>query len=344
MLDHLAAGPIAADLRDSAILGLGEGLARAGRKTLRDVPTDSPAANAMIGSILAKAAASAADLRADPARRERAIALLSQADFATAGRVLGPLLGPGESRQVQLAATRTLATFADPEVAPILLAQWSSLSPAVRSEVLARLLSRPAWTSALLGAVEAGTVPASVIPPARRTLLLADRDPATRERARKLLGAGGPGPRDEAYKLYRHALELPADRGKGGVVFERECTNCHKLGERGHAVGPNLASVQRRTPEEVLLHVLDPNREVSPDYLEYAVQMDDGRALTGLVVAESAGGLTLRRPGGEEDTVLRSNIEAVTGTGKSLMPEGLETRISPQEMADLIAFILEIQQ
>ncbi len=91
---------------------------------------------------------------------------------------------------------------------------------------------------------------------------------------------------------------------------------CHKLGERGHAVGPNLASVQRRTPEELLLHIIDPNREVAPDYLEYAVSLDDGRILTGLIVAESAGSLTLRRPGGAEDAVLRTNIEAVAAHGQ----------------------------
>jgi putative heme-binding domain-containing protein len=174
--------------------------------------------------------------------------------------------------------------------------------------------------------VEAGTVPAAVIPPNRRNLLLDHRDPAIRTRAKALLGGDKPGSRE------------------GARVFERECMACHKLGERGHAVGPNLVSVQRRTPEEVLLHVLDPNREVAPDYLEYVVSLNDGRVLSGLVATESAGSLTLRREGGSEDTVLRTNIDAMNGTGRSIMPEGLETRVSPKEMADLIAFILGVQQ
>ena len=173
---------------------------------------------------------------------------------------------------------------------------------------------------------------------------MADRDAATRARARSLLGAAGPGPRRTAYARYHPALDLAADAARGERLFERECMTCHKLGERGHAVGPNLASVQRRTPEELLLHILDPNREVAPDYLEYAVSLDDGRVLTGLVVAESAGSLTLRRPGGAEDTVLRTNIDSIAGTGKSLMPEGLEARVSPQEMADVIAFLRGVQQ
>lgn len=126
------------------------------------------------------------------------------------------------------------------------------------------------------------------------------------------------------------------------AITPDDFTGWFEAASRGRLLIPE--PVRRRTPEEVLLHVLDPNREVAPDYLEYAVSLDDGGVLTGLVVAESAGGLTLRRPGGGEDTVLRSNIEAITGTGKSLMPEDLEARVSPQEMADLIAFILGVQQ
>jgi putative heme-binding domain-containing protein len=347
LLDRLATGPIAEgqpEWLEEMLIGLAEGLARGGRKMLRDARTRSPATGALLNSVLEKAEASAADGQADLARRERAVALLGQAGFDMAGRVLGQLLVPVEPQPVQLAALRALTTFPDPRVATLLLGRWPALSPALRSEAIARLLSRPEWTSALLDAVEAGTVPAAVIPPNRRALLLADRDPAIRARARSLLGGATPGPRDAAYARYRPALDLPSDRGRGERVFERECVTCHKLGERGHAVGPNLASVQRRTPEEVLLHILDPNREVAPDYLEYAVALDDGRVLTGLVAAESAGSLTLRRAGGSEDTVLRANIEAITGTGRSLMPEGLEARVSPQEMADLIAFLLGVQQ
>jgi putative heme-binding domain-containing protein len=173
---------------------------------------------------------------------------------------------------------------------------------------------------------------------------MADRDAAIRARARALLGGSAPGSRKAAYDRYRPALEIPADPDRGERVFERECMTCHKLGERGHAVGPNLASVQRRTPDELLLHIIDPNREVAPDYLEYAVSLDDGRILSGLIVAESAASLTLRRPGGAEDTVLRTNIEAIAGTGKSLMPEGLEARVSAQEMADVIAFLRGVQE
>jgi putative membrane-bound dehydrogenase-like protein len=350
LLDDLAESPVARERYyrlDEAVVGLAEGLSRAGGKSVRDVLTStrSPHAREMLDAALRRAEVTAGDRGADLDRRERAAALIGQGGFATAGRVLAPLLTAGEPQRLQLAAVRALATISEPGVATLLLHRWPALSPSVRSEVIARLLSRAAWTTALLDAIEAGTVPAALIPPNRRALLMNDRDTAIRERAGALLGGSVPGSRRDAYEQYRAAaLDLPAEPSRGERVFERECITCHKLGERGYAVGPNLASVQRRTPEELLLHIIDPNREVAPDYLEYAVSLEDGRILTGLIVAESAGSLTLRRPGGAEDTVLRTNIEAVAATGKSLMPEGLEARVSSQEMADLIAFLRGVQE
>ena len=91
------------------------------------------------------------------------------------------------------------------------------------------------------------------------------------------------------------------------------------------------------------MNILDPNREVSPEFLEYTVALDDGRVVTGLVAAETPSGVTLRGREGVEQTILRRNVAEIASTGKSLMPEGLEKTVTPQEMADLIAFLLKIQ-
>lgn len=88
------------------------------------------------------------------------------------------------------------------------------------------------------------------------------------------------------------------------------------------------------------LRSLDPNREVSPNFLNYVVLTDDGRTAVGIIAAENASSITLRRGEGKEETILRQNIEEITSSGQSLMPEGLEKDISPQEMADLIVFLL----
>lgn len=132
----------------------------------------------------------------------------------------------------------------------------------------------------------------------------------------------------------------PTDAAKGAIVYRRECANCHQLGKEGFAVGPNLATIRHRSPQEILIHVLDPNREVSPDFVEYSVLLSDGRTLTGLIASETDAGLTLRRSEGKEDTILRREIEQIASSGKSLMPEGVEQKVTPAEMADLVAFLL----
>ncbi len=225
----------------------------------------------------------------------------------------------------------------------MLLEHWRAYRPAIQAEILQALLGRSQWIGPLLDAVEAKTVPAGQIPLARRAQLMESPDAAIKTRARLLFGTDAPGPRRDAIARYEPALKLAGDPERGRGVFDRECITCHKLGERGNAVGPNLAGVSRRTPDELLLHILDPNREVAPDYLEYLVSLKDGRVLTGLIESEGATGLMLKRAEGVTESVLQQDIEAMTSTGKSLMPEGMEAKIAPREMADLIAYLLSLQ-
>jgi len=77
-----------------------------------------------------------------------------------------------------------------------------------------------------------------------------------------------------------------------------------------------------------------------PNFIGYTVETKDGRAIYGLIAEESTASLTLKRPDGVAETVLRRDIAQLTGTGLSLMPDGLEAAIPPQGMADLIAFLL----
>jgi putative membrane-bound dehydrogenase-like protein len=323
--------------------GLGDGLARNGRR-LVDLRGDLPAATeAWLDRLFARAAALAADDSAPADQRARAVLLSGQRRFEEAQAALPGLLHLHQPPAVQAAAVRALAGFDRPEVAAILLRPWSEYTPGLRTEVVALMLGRRAWISRLLDAIETGTVPAGQIPQARRALLFKDRDPALRARAEALLGGEAPGPRAEAVARYKAALERPGDPDRGRSVFERECLACHTLGAQGHAVGPNLAGVRRRTADEILVNILDPNREASPEFHEYTVALDDGRVLTGLVAAETPASVTLRGRDALEQTILRRNVAEIASTGKSLMPEGLEKAISAPEMVDLITFLLKIQ-
>ncbi|MEO6808028.1 MAG: PVC-type heme-binding CxxCH protein, partial [Isosphaeraceae bacterium] len=331
------------EVRPEVVLGLADGLGRSGRR-LADVEGTNPAVLTMLADLYKDAEHTAADNTAPLDRRVRSILLMAQRPFEQSKTILSPLLDPQEPALVQSAVVRALGSYRDLEVAELLLAPWRGYSPPLRGEVLGILLGRTTWIGPALDAVEAKTIEIGQIPPNRRALLMASKDAKVRDRARSLFGADAPSPRKEVIDRYQVALKRAGHRDLGEKIFERECTTCHQLGERGHAVGPNLTSVQRRTADEILIHILDPNREAAPDFLEYTVALKDGRVVSGLINAETATGVTLRRAEGVEETILRQDVESIAGTGKSLMPEGLETKINPDEMADLLTFLLELQK
>ncbi|MFM8494236.1 MAG: c-type cytochrome, partial [Planctomycetia bacterium] len=149
----------------------------------------------------------------------------------------------------------------------------------------------------------------------------------------------GTSPRGEVIAAYTRALATPGDAGRGRTHFLRVCSQCHRVAGEGHEVGPNLAAFKARGPEALLVNLLDPNREVNPLYLNYVVQLEDGRTLTGMVADESAASITLKRAEAASDTIRRGEIEALQSTGQSLMPEGLEKQLDPQAVADLLAYL-----
>ncbi|TXT20557.1 MAG: membrane-bound dehydrogenase domain-containing protein [Planctomycetota bacterium] len=233
-----------------------------------------------------------------------------------------------------------LGSHRQTDVPQILLTAYRQLAAAARGEAVEALLSRPEWHVALLDAIDAGTIKPAEIPHVRRNALVRSANAAVKERSvamfRSLIES-----RQKVVEKYRDALPmLAANRAKGETVFRRECQACHRVNNIGTEIGPSLATIRHRAPEEVLLHILDPNREVGPNFVAYAVETNDGRVLTGLIVEDTATSITLIRTTGTRETVLRSNIEEIAATGLSLMPPGLEDRVTPQEMADLLAFLL----
>jgi putative heme-binding domain-containing protein len=195
----------------------------------------------------------------------------------------------------------------------------------------------------LLVAIEEGRFSPTELDPARRSQLLALEEPKLRERALRSLGTAGSGDRGPVLAAFRKALELSGEPERGRAVFQKTCATCHKAEGVGVDVGPNLATVTGRTPEDLLVHILDPNREVAPPYVNYNVATSDGRVLSGLIADESANALTLKRAEGVTDVIPRGRIEEISSTGQSLMPEGLEKGLEPRDFADLIAYLRSIQ-
>jgi putative heme-binding domain-containing protein len=127
---------------------------------------------------------------------------------------------------------------------------------------------------------------------------------------------------------------------KGAVVFAQNCRACHAFGTTvGGAIGPDMAVVKDRTAPYLVTHILDPNRAVEDRYMMYAATLLDGRSLAGMLVAEAGNSITLRGLDGAEQVILRNEVRLLVSSGRSLMPEGLEAVLTPEAMADLMAFL-----
>jgi putative heme-binding domain-containing protein len=121
------------------------------------------------------------------------------------------------------------------------------------------------------------------------------------------------------------------------------CTTCHRLENEGKEVGPDLLSALRtKTRDALLIDILDPSREVDPRYINYVVTTKDGRILTGMIAVEAPTSITLRRAEKAEDMILRTQIDEIQATAKSLMPDELEKQLTKQDLADVIAYLLYV--
>jgi putative heme-binding domain-containing protein len=105
------------------------------------------------------------------------------------------------------------------------------------------------------------------------------------------------------------------------------------------AVGPDPKAYYDKSVSDFVTAILNPNAAVEPRYAAYAVTLRDGRALTGVIANETATNLEVVQPGGIRESVLRTDLREIRAIGLSLMPDGLEQAITPQDMADLIAYL-----
>jgi putative heme-binding domain-containing protein len=282
------------------------------------------------------------------------LAALVPAD--TMVEVLKPMLSPRRELLEQEIALEVLASLINESVGEWIAETLPGLTPVVREQAVTALLSRTDRIAKLLDAIEAKKITPAQLSVAAKATLGRQKTPALAERIAKLIGDGSSSNRKEAIEKYLVAMgikerRLPAvgdgkmpsllvgDAERGSKVYETACMVCHKFADKGNDVGPHLGTIKAWTAEQLVTNILDPNREVSPNFALYLVETNDGRTLSGLIASETAGNLTLKRADGGTDTVLRSEIKSLTSPGISLMPEGLEAAITPQQMADLIAYL-----
>ena len=326
---------------------IGEWMNSKGGKAMNLRQASGDAVDAEIETLVRKmvhdAARTAGDDSADTASRLDAIGALRFGKLETVETALTALIDKRQPQQVQAAAITTLGKFDSPRVAGPLIETWPEFSPALRRKALEVLFARSDRILALFEAISAGQISPLDIPKTRLQIAMGSKDEKVKALASEYLQAAPSASRDKVVSDYRDCLEMPGDLQRGRTLFRKHCAVCHKADGFGHEIGPNLATIKMRGPETILVNVLDPNREVNPQYVNYIVLTEEGRTVTGMIAAESASTITLRRAESASDTVLRVEIDQLTNTGLSIMPEGMEELIDKQSMADIIAYLMQVK-
>jgi putative membrane-bound dehydrogenase-like protein len=341
-------GPEAPRWQLAAFDGMVEALTRRGTK-LADVLAALPQSGVSkeradllqgrLGSLLDQAAAVAADTQRDTDDRVDAVRLLAQAPWVTAEPVLHAVLAGAGEQPLRLAAVRAAAAHGEADVGRWLLGHFSSVTPPVRREITLALMRNTERVRLLLDAVEAGRLAPGDIDPVAAKQLVGSGRTDVRERAKKLLAASLPGERRLVLERYRDAALRDGDAERGRLVFQKNCATCHNVAGIGVRVGPDIADTRVKTREQLLSDILNPNGAIDGNYLNYLVSTRSGQVFSGLIAAESASSVTLKRAEGQTDVILRQDIDEIRSTGASLMPEGLEKNITVDEMSDLITFL-----
>jgi putative membrane-bound dehydrogenase-like protein len=290
---------------------------------------------------VADAASNFAESNADPSVRSAAVRLLGRSIGEADSQLpeLARYLRPETEAALQTAALDALARSRSPEVPRILLEEWSQHGPATRASIVNVLLGRDEWALAFLEAIEQHRVSPGDLPAAQRERLRQSQNATIHQRAGAILPASRSADRAAVIERYRSTESLAGDAAKGAVVFKNICATCHSYLGNGNEVGPNIGTYRTKAVQDFLVAILDPNAVVEPRFAAYTVELRDGRSLYGVISSESGNTLVLTQPGGLRESLLRSDVVALRASALSLMPEGLEQAINPQEMADLISYL-----
>lgn len=293
--------------------------------------------------VFTKGIATALNTKADDASRLEAIELVGLTVSKEAGDALVQCLGTNQPDAIQAAAVKTLALRASSDVTSSLISNWPHFGTLAKEAALTALTARGERATALLEAVQSGLIKATDFTALQVQGLVHHKDEKVVSLAKKALAAVIPPSREEVVAKFKDAAATKGDATRGQTQYLARCMACHKAGTQGIAVGPDLITVKTKGRDGILAAILEPSKEVAAQFIAYTVTTKEGQTLNGIIVHDDASSLTLRLMGGIEQTIQRSNIKGTSSTGTSLMPDGLETGMSVQDMADLLSFVEELK-
>ncbi|MEO6787619.1 MAG: family 16 glycoside hydrolase [Chthoniobacteraceae bacterium] len=280
------------------------------------------------------------------ARRQALDSLTAQRDAASLDALLALVSQPGPLREP---AFRGMAGYDDPRVAQAAADAFPKLDTAEKRAAMQAMLARPSGAKVFTAAIESGKIPKAELtaPVARQIQGL--KDAALDAWLAKNFGAVS-APNEDKQKLiakYRQFvttdLVLRADAQHGRALFAQTCAACHTLFGNGGKIGPELPG-SFEDLEYLLLNILDPNAIIGKDYQQTFVKTKDGQIVAGIIAEDTDLAISLKTLGGGIVTVQRADVASTEVSPLSMMPEGLLTPLSEDDVRDLFLYLRQKQQ
>ncbi|WAC18655.1 c-type cytochrome [Luteolibacter sp. SL250] len=246
-------------------------------------------------------------------------------------------------------AIRGLALSGDPEVARLLAANFGKFEPVSQGHLIDAMTGRPDWATVLLDEISAGRIPKTALPAFSARRIVALKNNALTKRLNEVWGSLGSSAADKTKEIAALKKKLTpqtlaaADLKNGRQLYAGICGACHTLYGEGGKIGPDLTGSGRTNLDYLLENIVDPSAVVSADHRITTVTLNDGRVISGTLGAKTDRTLTVKSPAGDT-TVEISNITKQESTTTSLMPEGLLTAFQPDQVRDLIAYLMHPMQ
>src|SRR5437867_7409656 len=308
-----------------------------------DVRTLTQSLSLTFGS--AQALAALRKILADPganlnARRTALDSLLGAKDSGLTEILLGLLKDP----DLRGAAIRGLAAYNDPKTPEAILEVYGSLAGSEKRDALNTLSSRVPFSKLMIAAVGDGKIPRNALTAEIIRQLRILKNPDIDAELQKVYGTIRESSADkkqemERYKqIYWAGGSQPGDAPRGRAVFARICQQCHTLFDAGGKVGPDLTGSNRGDLDYLVQNIVDPNAVIPNDYRAWSLETTDGRSISGILKQQDEKAVTLVSAN-ETLTVPRKEIQTLTESQLSMMPEGLLLTFNDQEVRDLIYYL-----
>lgn len=246
-------------------------------------------------------------------------------------------------------AAKGLAAFNDPAIGAKLVGAYKQMHVSERPQLLATLVSRPAFAKPLLDAVGNGKIPRTDLSAFHARQIRSFNDEALNAQLAKVWGELHESAADKQQLIAKLKKQLTpeviakADKSQGRFVFASVCSACHRLYGEGNDIGPDLTGAGRDNIDYLLENIVDPSAVVAADFRMTVVTLKDGRVLNGFIIAKTDKTITLRTMT-DKQSIEKDQITSTKELPQSLMPEGLMLAFNETQIRDLFAYLMHKSQ